>query len=309
LKKKLRPAAELLGLNIDDLGPLQRPRVKSLIKMVATERGEPAEHTGTAYGWAEQVYDLRDGRIIHYSPYPSSSYVAPKHSADEPSEWVALALFGNNIKLVALQRDGTYKFLDESCHAHNIIYVVDHVTLALQKAVHELESLAKDPNARESDFQEFFEAHPDFILNDEYKRAHPHIVLMRDDEKALIPDFVLEPIDQNALCDLLELKPPSAKVFVLKRNRWRFSAAVWEACAQIREYSLFFDEEKNQKRIKREYGLSAYKPKMFVIIGRRGTVSPIDFQKIEQDLPKDVYLRTYDDIVKRIKSRIERTLG
>ena len=129
-----------------------------------------------------------------------------------------------------------------------------------------------DPNAKEQDFQDFFERNPDFILNDEYKKAHPHIVLTKDEGESLIPDFVLEPVDQNSLCDLLELKLPTVPIFVLQKRRMRFSAAVLEACAQLREYSNFFEEEKYRKIINERYGLLTYRPKMFVIIGRRGVI-------------------------------------
>ena len=43
---------------------------------------------------------------------------------------------------------------------------------------------------------------------------------------------------------------------------------------------------------------------MFVIIGRRGTVSPINVRKIEGDVP-NLHLRTYDDVVHRMKARFD----
>lgn len=84
----------------------------------------------------------------------------------------------------------------------------------------------------------------------------------------------------------------------------RFSAAVLEACAQLREYNLFFDEAKNRDKIAKEYGLLAFKPKMFVVIGRRGDVSPIEVRKFESDIP-NLRLRTYDDVVERIKAKVD----
>lgn len=219
-------------------------------------------------------------------------------------ELVAVALFGETLKLVSLTPDGNYHFLDEAHNLHNILYIAPSETLALQTAIDELESLINDLKAQERDFQVFFERNPDFILNEDYKRAHSHIVLTKDDGDELIPDFVLEPTDQSALSDLLELKLPSAQVFVLKKNRMRYSSAVLEACAQLREYGLFFDEMRNRELIKEKYGLLAFKPKMFVIIGRRGTVNPIDVRKIEGDVPS-LHLRTYDDIVNRMKARFD----
>jgi CheY-like chemotaxis protein len=219
-------------------------------------------------------------------------------------ELIAIALFDNTIKLVSLTPDGNYYFLDEEQNLHKIVYVVSSETSALQRAIEELESLINNPKSKENEFQDFFERNPDFILNDDYKAAHPHLVLTKDDGGALIPDFVLEPIDQNALCDLLELKLPSAQVFVLKKSRKRFSSAVLEACAQLREYNIFFDEAKNREAIKERYGLFSYKPKMFVIIGRRGTVNPIDARNIQGDIP-NLHLRNYDDIVNRMKARLD----
>jgi hypothetical protein len=95
---------------------------------------------------------------------------------------------------------------------------------------------------------------------------------------------------------------------VLKKNRFRFSAAVTEAVAQLREYGLFFDEAANRRRIEEEYGLLAYKPRLFLVLGRRAKVSPIEARKVQLDLP-GVTLRTYDDVLERMKRRRDLYLG
>jgi len=220
-------------------------------------------------------------------------------------EVVAFALFGDKIKLVSLSADGQYKFLDEEQNVHKILYVATSETLTLQILIEELESLVNDKSAREQDFQDFFERNPSFIINDDYKKAHPHVLLTRSDGESLIPDFVLEPADENSLSDLLELKTPLAPVFILKKARMRYSAAVLEACAQLREYSSFFDEPENRRVIQDKYGLLAYRPKMFVVIGRKGTLDPLAVRRVEHELP-NLYLRTYDDIINRMKSRLAR---
>lgn len=43
---------------------------------------------------------------------------------------------------------------------------------------------------------------------------------------------------------------------------------------------------------------------MFVIIGRQGSVNALDVRKIESDVP-NLHLRTYDEIVNRMKSRFD----
>lgn len=260
--------------------------------------------------------------IYLYVPSPDESDLddeprTPRYEIDQPTqettqqreasvEMIALALFGQEIRLVSLTEDGTYKFLDERDRLHNLLYVVSLEGSLLEMAVEELEFLMNSRNAREDDFQNFFERNPDFILNDEYRRAHPQLVLSRDDGQTLRPDFLLEPLDQSSLCDLLELKLPSAQVFVLKRSRARFSAAVFEAAAQLREYSRFFDEEKNRGRFQSAYpGLMVYKPRMVVIIGRRSDASSLVQRDIQSELP-NLILRTYDEVVLRMKWKIEK---
>jgi CspA family cold shock protein len=223
----------------------------------------------------------------------------------EEQNFIAIANIDGKNRLVALTPDGRYEFLDEANNLHKIVYVASSETLVLQTAAEELESLMNEPDAREQDFQEFFEKHRDFIINDEYKDAHPHMVLCGDEGPQFVPDFVLEPIDQSSLCDLLELKLPSVQIFVLKKNRMHYSAAVTEACAQLRIYSEFFDEEKNRRSFQNTYpGLGAYKPKMFVIIGRQGKINPLVRRGIESDLP-NITLRTYDEVISRVKWKIE----
>jgi len=218
---------------------------------------------------------------------------------------IALALVAGKIRLVSLSEDGTYKFLDEQHQVHNLLYLVSSYGAQLKMAIEELEFLMNEPKAKENDFQNFFQRNPDFILNDDYKVAHPHLVLSQDEKASLIPDFILEPIDQSSLCDVLELKLPSPEVFVLKKNRARFSSAVYEAAAQLREYSRFFDEEKNRKRFQQAYPhLNAYKPRMFVIIGRKSIMSATQQRDIHIELPH-LYLRTYDDVLNRMKWKMQ----
>jgi hypothetical protein len=217
-------------------------------------------------------------------------------------EFVAIGLFGDRLKLVFLHRDGRFAFMDE-LHSYGGLYVVTSETLRLKQAVEELETLINDQRTKESDLQDFFQRNSEFILNDEYKRAHSKIVLEKREDKTLIPDFILEPYDRPHLCDILDLKLPSAKVWILKKNRPRFSAAVYEACAQLGEYSQFFEEEENRLRILDKYSLLAYKPKLFVIIGRRQKVDPITKRRIEGNIP-GVSVLTYDDLIEKIKRRI-----
>lgn len=225
------------------------------------------------------------------------------HNEEEENEWVAVAEFDDRMRLVLLSKDGTYRFAEGSELLHGF-YLISSETRALGEAVEELEALLNNPQAKEKDFQNFFERNPQLILNDEYKKAHSQVVLTRD-EGSLIPDFLLEPVDQSGLCDILDLKLPTANIYVLKKSRMRYASAVWEACAQLREYSRYFDDKMNRDLIFRKYGLTAYKPKNIVVIGRRGNVDPIEVRKIQSEI-MDVEIRTYDDILTRAKAKLNR---
>jgi CspA family cold shock protein len=241
-------------------------------------------------------------RILKSGHQPDE--VLRDHSLDA-DEQVALGLIEGEIRLISITPDGEYQFIDGVQKLHNILYVIGSETTTLQTAVEEFETLINDPKVKEADCQSFFERNPDFILNNEYKQAHPHLALGDNQGDTLIPDFVLEPVDQNALCDLLELKLPSTKTFVLKKSRLRFSAAVLEVCAQLRAYNRYFDEERNRKSFEESYpGLRAFKPKMFVIIGRRGKVDPFTVREIQSDLP-NLVLHTYDEVLARMKWKVD----
>ncbi len=223
---------------------------------------------------------------------------------EDEQEWLALAVAGDRIKIVSLSYDGTYRLLDGLEHQHDILYLTPGM-LALQEAIEELEEMVNDSRARETDFQKFFEEHPYFILNEDYRQLYSHVVLTRDEGSTLIPDFMLEPVERSRLCDLLDIKCPTARVFVLKKNRIRFSAAVAEGRAQLLEYSRYFDEKKHQERIYRAYGLRCWRPRMFLIIGRLGPIDAFQRRFVETSM-EDLQVVTYDGILKKNKRRLER---
>lgn len=217
------------------------------------------------------------------------------------SEYVALALVDGRIRLVSWSTDGQFRFLDTYQNYHSIVYVVSSETHVFRQAVEELEYLVNDPKSNESDFQDFFERNPTFILSEDYKCAHAHITLTDENGKSLIPDFMLEPSDQQKLCDLLELKLPKHKVYVGIDKRKRFSSEVAEATAQLREYRKFFDDSAKRNKVYETYGLLSYKPKMYLVIGRRGQIDPLTARDIQAANPEMV-LKTYDDVLSRAQS-------
>jgi thioredoxin len=231
-------------------------------------------------------------------------YARPVGEPTSDTEILGIASVEGRLRVVALLQDGSYRFVDQTSKLHGLLYHISADDIALRNAVEEFERMINDPELKEKDFQDFFETYPEFILNEDYKEAHPHVVLHRD-EGDLIPDFFLEPINTDHLCDILDIKTPAARVFTIKKNRPRFSAAVLDGIAQLREYQGYFDDLEARRRVESEYGLVAYKPRLFLIIGKRGSVDPFAVKRMEQGF-SDVSVRTYDDILKRMEAKLLR---
>jgi hypothetical protein len=209
----VRLASHLSTLReINNLPPIEQKRlaeetVRSFVPL--TERIKANSFTELLKEIAYQYTDLRPSEKI-YSDVSQETLVA-------------LTIFDGQLRLASLSVDGQYELLDSFENLHHIMYVCSTETIQFQQAIDELESLVNDASTKEQALHEFFERNPDFILNTEYRRARSKIVLINENEKGLIPDFVLEPVNTDALCDLLELKLPTQKVFILKQSRTRFS--------------------------------------------------------------------------------------
>lgn len=121
----------------------------------------------------------------------------------------------------------------------------DHPKQILNK-IEEFEYLINSDNIKENDIQIFFEKNPEFLLSlGNYEAAFSQIVLQNQDYN-FIPDFLLKPLTSNYL-DIVELKLPKEKVIVSKKNRARFSSAVYEGIAQLRTYRNFFRDSHNRE--------------------------------------------------------------
>lgn len=246
--------------------------------------------------WEELEKIIDEDTTKTISPLESEKYIK---SLDTKS--IALAFLDNKLKLVSLTKDDRFNYLDETYKYHNIIYPFHFEEASLSLAIEEFEDLINSKLAIEDDFQKFFERNPNFILNDDYKQAHPHIVLAKEGRDKLIPDFVLEPYHQETFCDLLELKLPSANIFVMKKNRQHFSAHITEAASQLRVYRDYFNDLSNRNKFESTYPhLKIYKPKMFLIIGRRTNYDPLIKRDIQAEHPQLV-INNFDDLLARMK--------
>ena len=131
--------------------------------------------------------------------------------------------------------------------------------------IEKLEALLNRRETRELDLQRFLEQHPSFLRGLNYKNVYSQLVLQRDDETQLRPDFVLEPFD-DGWCDILDLKLPRQKIMVGRRDRRTLASGIHEVVAQLREYAAYFEQEKYQKYVADKYGLRVYRPRLIALV-------------------------------------------
>ena len=209
---------------------------------------------------------------------------------------------GQRIRLRPFGLHGLYQFQEQPLKDGSLWVargnVIQPATRFSLRAIECLEELINS-DAQESHFQQFFEENPEFLLAlGDYIKIHSQLVLTEDDGGRMIPDFFLEKID-SGICDICDLKRANGQLVRLQSKRERFRASVMEAVAQLTRYKDWFDDRSNRDSFRNRYGLTAYRPKVVVVIGRQ--ISFEDDVKrltIESQLPNYVVLKTYDDVVK-----------
>lgn len=174
----------------------------------------------------------------------------------------------------------------------------------------------QEPPAPEREFQAFFEAHPKwlFMLGEQYEQAVSQIrlpplemrtSLMLTDREAervsMIPDFLLKRVGLE-LWDVLDIKTTDARVIVGDSARRRFSSAVGEAVAQLREYTRRLKQSPVRDYLFEQHGLTMSEPMPMVLIGRdfhfANAVEKDQFRESE-----DVRVYTYDDLYRLARAR------
>jgi hypothetical protein len=201
-------------------------------------------------------------------------------------------------------------------HAHYSIEVSNHLIIGrpgvvaektgslLRPEIKGFEEKLNQRSLKESQVQTFLEQHPNILkmLGYGYNRIYPQVILQREDGTSLRPDFILEPIGSN-WCDILDIKLPDKSVVVGGRDRKRFSAAVEELIAQLREYSAYFEDTRLAKRVEEIYGIKCYKPRLIGIIGRDPFIEDERQLRRLETQYTDVDVLTFDRLLEIARSR------
>lgn len=116
------------------------------------------------------------------------------------------------------------------------------------------------------------------------------------------PDFFI--LRANGYADIIEFKLPSikSKSIVGKCNREHFNSELSTYIAQTRVYSTYFDDPNNRKWFEGKYGFKVYKPKRYLVIGRRSDFDTDEWIEIKSDY-NNLEIITYDDLVDTVISQ------
>lgn len=148
-----------------------------------------------------------------------------------------------------------------------------------------------------------------FILSMGFMGLHIHpqykCEWQSEDKKAIIPDFFV--VRANGYADIVEFKLPNirGKAVVGKDNRKQFNAQINSYIAQTRVYEQYFEDPNNRRWVERNFGFKVYKPKRYLVIGRRTDFDCDEWIEIKSDYT-NLEIVTYDDLVDTVVSQFYR---
>ena len=219
----------------------------------------------------------------------------------EGSQSLAFLREGGQWRIIPVDTFGGFK-VDEQPLADGSLWlargsVLKPVDAELDSKIREFEELINS-QAKERDIQRHLESNPEFLCwLGPYSSVYPQLILRREDGSSLRPDFFLERLDGD-FCDICDIKLPTQELVRYQKNRHRFRDAVMEGVSQLSEYRDWFEEESRRDAFHERYGLTAYRPEVVLIAGRRSSfLDDIARVKLESGLPAWVRLATYDDVL------------
>lgn len=120
--------------------------------------------------------------------------------------------------------------------------------------------------------------------------------------KSLRPDFFV--IQPNGYADIVEFKLPNiSKSFVVgTENRETFSAWLNSYVSQTRVYASYFDDPNNRRWFEEKFGFKVYKPKRYLVVGRRRDFKADIWREIQADF-RDLEILTFDDLIDGVKAQ------
>lgn len=123
-----------------------------------------------------------------------------------------------------------------------------------------------------------------------------------EERENIKPDFFV--LRANRYADIIEFKLPNMKSNSItgRNNREHFSSELNTYIAQTRVYATYFDDPNNRKWFEKKYCFKVYKPKRYLVIGRRNDFEMDEWIEIRADY-NNLEIITYDDLVDTVISQ------
>lgn len=123
-----------------------------------------------------------------------------------------------------------------------------------------------------------------------------------EERENIKPDFFV--LRANGYADIIEFKLPNMKSNSItgRNNREHFSSELNTYIAQTRVYANYFDDPNNRKWFEKKYGFKVYKPRRYLVIGRRNDFGMDEWIEIRADY-NNLEIVTYDDLVDTVISQ------
>lgn len=117
-----------------------------------------------------------------------------------------------------------------------------------------------------------------------------------EERKDIRPDFFV--VQPNGYADIVEFKLPdtSGSAVVGSSNRESFGAWLNSYISQTRVYSSYFEDPNNRKWFENKYGFKVYKPRRWLVVGRRHDFDSDVWREIMSDY-RDLEVLTFDDLI------------
>jgi hypothetical protein len=212
--------------------------------------------------------------------------------------------FRNGVLEVLIeQSNGTLILHDGSQKFENELYVFKESKWL--KIINELQKLINKPDLKEQELQDFFEEYPDLIMDEQYEFPIPQAAIVNTDEIEWRADFVMVPVDQLSFAKILELKLPGQPISKRTNSgHYRYSAKLFEAINQLKDYYEAFNSEKTQEKFKNRYNTEVFKPDLQLLFGRRSTINNSK-EFLELQRRNNVEIKDWDTLAEQLKKKFK----
>jgi len=280
------------------------PQFETLVNSLFAETPDQRELVLRIEGLRARLWDASAIESGVRQSLEEKLFTAVEPSRDQSVLDLLLTSYDGRLRVLPGQQQGSFHLRVSDDPAGEMVlafpYVIEKSGFGfLAHEIEEFEALINSVDTTERQIQKFLEAHPRFLLGQEHERLYPQVVLERQGQGNLIPDFLLQPFDRS-FCNIVDLKLPQAPVIAWRQNREGFSRAIHDAVNQLHRYRDYFEDPWRREIVRQRYGITAYRPRLAVIVGRRPHCDPVLYRQIEDTTPT-VQVVTYDDLLDRAR--------